>query len=120
MKRGVLLGFRCVDSWSGNGLGSKRAVKGGCMRADLTGAETCSAAGITTHGITPVLALCRRLLEAGHDPATRLEVYRGATLALTVRTIGEGAKLSIGGGGVRFSMASGLLTASPMRQIEDA
>jgi hypothetical protein len=40
-----------------------------------------------------VIALCRKL--AGHDPAARLEVYRGTTLALTVRSIGEGSRLVI-------------------------
>jgi hypothetical protein len=43
----------------------------------------------------PVLALCRALIEAGHDPNTPLEAYRGATLCLRVRSIGEGAKLTV-------------------------
>src|SRR5262249_52986218 len=43
----------------------------------------------------PILALCRALIEAGHDPATPLEVSRGSTLCLRVRSIGEGAKLTI-------------------------
>ena len=42
-----------------------------------------------------VCALCRRLIEAGHDPATPMEVYRGATLSLRVRSIGEAAKLTV-------------------------
>jgi hypothetical protein len=42
-----------------------------------------------------VCALCRRLVEAGHDPATPMEVYRGQTLALHVRSIGEAAKLTV-------------------------
>jgi hypothetical protein len=50
-----------------------------------------------------VCALCRRLL--GHNPATPMEVYRGSTLALRVRSIGEGAKLTVKetGGGPRFT-----------------
>ena len=63
------------------------------LRADLIGAESCSAAGLTVHGHSPVLTLCRRLVEAGHDPPT--PVFRGATLALTVRSIGEGAGLTV-------------------------
>jgi hypothetical protein len=51
-----------------------------------------SAAGMevvaTRQGDAVVCALCRRLVEAGHDPATPLEIYRGATLALRVRSIG--------------------------------
>jgi hypothetical protein len=34
-------------------------------------------------------------LEAGHDPATPLEAYRGSTLCLRVRSIGEGAALTV-------------------------
>lgn len=65
------------------------------LRAELIGADTCTALGITTHGSAPVLMLCRNLIEVGHDPATPLEVYRGATLALRVRSIGEGAALTV-------------------------
>ena len=54
------------------------------IRAELIGSDTCTAAGITARGNAPVLALCRQLLAAGHrSRPARLEVYRGATLALT-------------------------------------
>src|SRR5262245_56383691 len=51
-----------------------------------------------------VCALCRRLVEAGHDPATPMEVYRGSTLALHVRSIGAAAKLTVeeSGSGPKF------------------
>jgi hypothetical protein len=53
-----------------------------------------------------VCALCRRLIEAGHDPAEPMEVYRGATLALHVRSIGEAAGLTVREvGGPRFVRA---------------
>jgi hypothetical protein len=39
--------------------------------------------------------LCRKLLEAGHDPGQALEVFRATTLALLVRSIGEGASLRV-------------------------
>jgi len=65
------------------------------IRAELVGSDTCLAAGFTANGSMPGLKLCRRLVEAGHDPAARLEVYRGAVLALTVKSIGEGAGLSV-------------------------
>jgi hypothetical protein len=42
-----------------------------------------------------VCALCRRLVEAGHDPATPMKVYRGQILSLHVRSIGEAAKLTV-------------------------
>ena len=60
------------------------------IRAELTGADTCTARGITSRSSTPVLAMCRRLIEAGCDPATRLDAYRGDVLCLRVRSIGEG------------------------------
>jgi len=60
------------------------------IRAELSD-DTCSALGITAKADAPVLALCRKLVDAGHDPATPLEVYRGDTLALRVKSIGLGA-----------------------------
>jgi hypothetical protein len=42
-----------------------------------------------------VCQLCRDLVEAGHDPSEPMEVYRGLTLALRVRLIGEGARLTV-------------------------
>jgi hypothetical protein len=63
------------------------------IRAELIGSECCSALGMTARGTTPVFALCRRLIEAGHNPATPLEVWRGSTLCLRIRRIGEAAQL---------------------------
>jgi hypothetical protein len=66
------------------------------VRADIVGQTQATACGVTVTGRNaPVLALCRALLEAGHDPATPLEAWRGATLCLRVRSIGEGAKLTV-------------------------
>jgi hypothetical protein len=70
--------------------------------AYLTGSDVCSAAGITVTANAPVLELCRRLVEVGVAPATPMHVYRGATLALIVRTIGEVADLEINGRGTDF------------------
>jgi hypothetical protein len=54
-----------------------------------------------------VCALCRRLIEAGHDLNEPMEVYRGSTLSLHVRSIGEAAKLTVAeqGGRPRFVAA---------------
>jgi hypothetical protein len=49
--------------------------------------------------------ICGKLLEAGIDPAERLEIYRGSTLALRVRSIGEGARLEPASNGVGFRWA---------------
>jgi hypothetical protein len=65
------------------------------LRAELAGSSVCSAAGYVAIGHTPILLLCRDLIEAGHDPATPLEVYRGNTLALRIRSIGEAAQLTV-------------------------
>jgi hypothetical protein len=42
-----------------------------------------------------VFALCRALVTAGHDPNRPLHAYRGDVLCLRVRSIGEGARLTI-------------------------
>jgi hypothetical protein len=47
------------------------------IRAELTGADRCTAFGITAKGESPVLTLCRMLIVAGQEPATPLEAYRG-------------------------------------------
>ena len=81
------------------------------IRVELTssGADTCAAANITARSHTPVLSLCRKMIAAGIDPATELEVVRGDTLALTIRNIGEAAKLAVresgSDGGPRYTPA---------------
>jgi hypothetical protein len=65
------------------------------IRAVIIGSNQAEANGITARGHAPVLALCRALIEAGHDPNTPLEAYRGSTLCLRVRSIGEGARLTV-------------------------
>jgi len=45
---------------------------------------------------TPILTYCRALIAEGHDPATRLEVFRErAEPDLIVRSIGEAAQLTV-------------------------
>jgi len=53
------------------------------------------ALGITGTGAAPVLLLCRQLIAAGFDADRPLTVYRGATLALYVRGIGEAARRTV-------------------------
>ena len=75
------------------------------IHAELTGSERCEALGIGVHSSTPVLALCRKLLESGCDPTTPLEAWRGSLLCLHVRTIGEAAALEVnpkGNGFIRY------------------
>jgi hypothetical protein len=82
------------------------------IRAELFGADECRAAGITVRSLSPVLALCRKLIEAGHDPAARLECYRGTTLCLTVRSIGEAAALELNSKGTGFKRCRAVRAAS--------
>src|SRR5262245_64120594 len=55
--------------------------------ADLVGSDICTAPAIIARSYAPVLALCRRLVEAGLDLARPLHVYGGDTLALVVRSV---------------------------------
>jgi hypothetical protein len=82
-------------------------LKNGCgrtdpIRAELSGSNRCSAAGYTARSYTPVLRLCRMLVNAGYDPATPLHCYRGEILCLIVRSIGEAATLELNGRGTGF------------------
>jgi hypothetical protein len=70
------------------------------IRVELIGSDTCIAAGITARG--SVLALCRRLVQAGFNPIRPLHAYRGSTLCLVVHSIGEAAGLEINNKGVGF------------------
>jgi hypothetical protein len=63
--------------------------------ATLHGCDTCRAAGIETRSTSPVIAMCRELLARGYDPVLALHCYRGETLAIAVRAIGEASRLEV-------------------------
>jgi hypothetical protein len=86
------------------------------IRAILVGSDHCDALGLTGHGYSPVLALCRALVAAGHDPRRRLHAYRGEVLALVVSSIGAGAKLRVATHGVGFEPVTGCTGGPPVRQ----
>jgi hypothetical protein len=73
------------------------------ITARIDGSDTASALGVTVTSPSPVPALCRELLAAGFDPATPLEAYRGPTLCLRIRSIGEAAQLEVTSWGVGFT-----------------
>jgi hypothetical protein len=81
--------------------------------AQLSGDDTCTAAGLTARSSSPVLALCRMLVEVGHDPSMPLHVYRGDVLALTVRSIAEAAALQVNARGTGFRPLCEVGAASP-------
>jgi hypothetical protein len=87
----------------------------GAIVATLSGSDTASAEGITVTSPSPVLALCRKLIDAGFDPATFIHVFRGDTLALIVRSLAEGARLEINHHGTGFRPRRGADAAPPMR-----
>jgi hypothetical protein len=70
-------------------------VSGAVIIAQLIGHDRAQAGDIVARSRSPVFALCRALLAAGANPNSKLECFRGSVLALTVKTIGIGAKLTI-------------------------
>jgi hypothetical protein len=93
------------------------------VRAEIDKSKLCDAAGYTMTGYSPVLAMCRKLLEAGFDPATPLHAYGGNVLCLTVSSIGWGAKHTVADN--RFGTpvfqrhrepTKGAVSASPVRK----
>lgn len=65
------------------------------IHAEIIGDNTARVGEVVAKSSAPVLALCRKLIEAGFDPAEPLDAYRGDVLCLSVRSIGDGAKLVI-------------------------
>jgi hypothetical protein len=63
--------------------------------AKLVDSDRCEAEGIIACAYAPVLALCRQLVAAGFNRTSPLEAWRGETLCLRVRSIGEGARLTV-------------------------
>jgi hypothetical protein len=90
------------------------------IRAVITAADQCETPGYKVRAAAPVLALCRELVEAGHDPACQLHVYRSGVLALRVRSIGDAARLTIRGDGVGFRCVTEMVGPSPVRFSERA
>jgi hypothetical protein len=77
------------------------------IRAELAWSDHATALGLLAYGSSPVLTLCRMLLEAGYDSATPLEAWRGGTLCLRVRAIGAAAGFTVksaGNGAPRFAL----------------
>jgi hypothetical protein len=83
--------------------------------AELLGSTQCTAEGITANSSSPVLELCRLLLAAGHDPDQPLEAWRGDTLSLRIRSIGEAGRLRVAAHGPGFQCLPECTAAPPMR-----
>ncbi len=63
--------------------------------AYIVGDDSCAAEGFTATGHAPILALCRKLIEADFDPRRPLRAYRGPVLCLTVPSLCKGAALIV-------------------------
>jgi hypothetical protein len=85
------------------------------IRTELIGSDACTARGITSRSSIPVLVMCRKLIAAGHNPATPLEAYRRGILCLRIRSIGEAAALEINARGNGF-IARRAVRAGPLAQ----
>jgi hypothetical protein len=72
------------------------------IRAELAWDDHAIARGIVARGSSPVLKLCRLLVDAGADPSTPLEAWRNGVLCLRVHSIGEAAGLRVAAHGVGF------------------
>jgi hypothetical protein len=77
-------------------------MKTDVIRAELADDDSCSALGVTAKSSSPVIGLCRKLIDAGHNPATPLEAWRGDILCLCIRSIGEAARLQVNSHGTGF------------------
>ena len=63
------------------------------VAADLT-AGKCAAVGLGGTDATTVFDLRRKMVAAGKNPDSPMEVFRGATLVLRIESVGAGARLS--------------------------
>lgn len=65
------------------------------VKVYLVGMREAEADGFCASGETPILNLCRQLIEAGYDADRAVYVYRGDALAMTISSLGYGARLRV-------------------------
>ena len=100
-------------------------MSGAVIIAQLIGHDRAQAGDIVARGRSPVFTLCRTLVAAGADPNSRLECFRGSVLALTVKSVGIGPKLTIretvtnGPRVVRWKPLQDRDVFAPVRQNDD-
>jgi hypothetical protein len=115
--------FPAAEGGSSASVGA--AMNGAVIVAQLIGDDTAQAGDIVVRSRSPVFALCRALLAAGANPNSRLECFRGSVLALTVKSVGIGAKLTIretaidGPRVVRWKPLQDRDVFAPVRQNDD-
>ena len=87
------------------------------IHAVLAGDDTCTAAGFTAYSPAPILKLCRLLADAGHNPDRPLQAWRGGTLCLTIRSIGEAAQLALNSKGTNFVRCRQAVRIAPLASL---
>ena len=108
-------GWEKLTGWKHPLSTASRSSTQAAIRAELAGSDSASALGLVAISSSPVLALCRLLVEAGHDPGTPMTCCRGDVGSLRIRSIGEAAQLEINGPGTGFCHRARLSIAPPMR-----
>jgi hypothetical protein len=71
--------------------------------AAITGSDSAVVMSISVRSTSPLLCLCRALLRAGTDPNRPLRAFRGDVLALTIRSLADGARLEVNQHGTGFT-----------------
>jgi hypothetical protein len=92
----------------------KSSAPATAIHAALAGADKAAAFGIRVEASAPVLALCRALIDAGHDPATPLVASRGDVACLIVGSIGEASTLTLAGKGIGFRRRGAVVGGPPV------
>src|ERR1700733_10064465 len=96
-----LIGEPALNEQLGGPLGISNILS--VIIAQLVGSDLAVVDNITGRGS---LDLCRRLIVAGVDPDAELHCYRDGLIALRIKSVGAGAKLTVhetASGGPRFS-----------------
>src|SRR5262249_51518659 len=95
--------------------------------AQFLESDRCSAEGLEVRANAPALAMCRKLIDAGHDRDRPFHCCRGETLAMKISSIAYGARYSLSepstGSGVRpvpFSEGPQKSGAAPPVRFPDA
>jgi len=63
--------------------------------AEIDSSTNCRVGNHDTTGRTPIFGMCRELLAQGVSPDAAVEIYRAGILALTIRSLREGAGLTV-------------------------
>jgi hypothetical protein len=92
------------------------------IRVEIVGDNGChcAAIGLYVSADNPIQELCRRLLQLGYHPDTRLDCFRGPILLLTVHGVGVAAGQDVDSEGADFASVSAVRMASLVRHSHQA